>query len=447
MTMIATAAELAACVLVTTCAARTRARLLEALEPSTFAQAPCAAWWTEARAVENEGLPMESALLADRLTKAKREHPASPSWRAWYLAARDASTDYLARGGLTTDERAEELLHELHAAAGLRDVATLCREVVGRAEAMREAPETLRAELLERAAPKVTSAAKGLQTTREAAAELLERLQARTKAATPSPWKELDECVQLSPGSLHVLAAATGVGKSVLAVQYARACHAAGTWCMFVGLEMPASANLARLARQEYGCEHRPEMLPPPLQAQAYRELLRAVGAIVDTGLRVEWSCDPGQSTDHVAMRARGMAARLAEQGQRLGLVVVDYLGILEPTAEDYRARRERHELVGEYARRLKLLARSLDVPILALAQLNREAEKAGTGATRGMIGDSYAILKHADAVMLLSRPIPGTIAEEGATPVLSVQKAREGRPAWLRMRWDEIKERYEVDA
>lgn len=444
MTMIRTEVELAACVHVLRCSNAARARLLEAIDATTFGQASAAAWWTACKSVDMRGDPLEAAAVAEEAAKSKA-HPASPSWRTWFQSARDASEEYLTRGGLTSDERAEEIVHDLRHAHELRELVRVTRELTGRAEAMRESPEALRKELLERIAPATDDVRRGIQTTREAAHELIERLQAQSRASTPSPWPELDQCVQLTPGSLTILAAATGVGKTVLGIQYARACHAAGAWCLFVGLEMSASANLARVARQEYGCEHRPEMLPRELQAQAYRELLRAVTAIVDVGFRVDWSCDPGQTTDHVAMRSKAMAARLADDGQRLGLIVVDYLGIIEPTGEDARRRTERHELLGEYARRLKALARTLDVPVLAIAQLNREAEKAGTQATRGMIGDSYAVLRHADTVLLLTRPIPGTQQEPGATPILSVQKAREGRPAWLPMRWDEVRERYEV--
>jgi replicative DNA helicase len=235
------------------------------------------------------------------------------------------------------------------------------------------------------------------------------------------------------------------VGKTVLGIQYVRACAAAGAWCMFAGLEMDAGQNLARVARQEYGIEHRPELVVPTLRANAYRDLTQAVARLVHNGFRAEWACSPVQSTDHVAMRAKLFAARLADDGQRLGLIVVDYLGLLAPTAEDVRQRRDRHELFGEYALRLKQLARQLRVPIVALAQLNREAEKAGAKATRGMIGDSYAILRHADNVLVLTRPIPGTETEDASEPRLSIQKARDGSPAWFTLAWNDQHQRYEA--
>jgi replicative DNA helicase len=142
-------------------------------------------------------------------------------------------------------------------------------------------------------------------------------------------------------------------------------------------------------------------------------------------------------------MRAKAFKARLDERGERLGLVVVDYLGLLDPTGDDARRRLEKHEALGEYARRLKGLARTVNAPVLALAQLNRDAEKAGVKATRGMIGDSYAILRHADTVLLFSRPLPG--ADASGAPALSIQKAREGRTQFFDMAWDSARETYQM--
>ena len=176
-----------------------------------------------------------------------------------------------------------------------------------------------------------------------------------------------------------------------------------------------------------------------------FRSFLVALTELVKRELPIEWACKPEQTTDDVAMRAKAMRAQLEEQGKRLGLVVVDYIGLLSNTSNDNRQKRERHEMLGEYAQRLKLLARALDAPVIALAQLNREAEKAGTGATRSMIGDSYAMLRHADNVLIFSRPLPGSPTEGTEKPRLSVQKAREGSPAWFTLEWNETHERYEM--
>ena len=444
MSLIDLDAELAACAFVANAPAKAKAELFASLESIHFGQQPCADYWRVAKTFEAAGTSSAWARVCEELTKQKASHPASPSWKHWFLSVRDQAAPYLHRGGLTPDERAEEIIRDVKNAYERREVRRICLEGAARAEAKSEEGTALRQELIDRLVPQTETTDEGLTSTRQAAVALLERLKARLNPCLPSPWPSVDRHAPLTPGTLTILAAATGVGKTVLGIQYARACHAAGAWCMFVGLEMGADQNLARVARQEYGVEHRPELVVETNRARAYSDLFSAVSKLVDSGLRIEWACSPVQSTDHVAMRAKLLAARLAEEGQRLGLIVVDYLGILTPTSEDLRQRRERHELFGEYALRLKLLARQLKVPVVALAQLNREAEKAGTKATRGMIGDSYAILRHADNVVILTRPIPGTETEGSEEPRLSIQKAREGSPAWFTLEWNKKHERYE---
>lgn len=444
MSLIDVEAELAACVFVQHTTGKARAEIFAKLDASHFAQEPCADFWRVAKSFEAAGTSSAWVRVCDELTKTKASHPASPSWRHWYLSIKDQASTYLHRGGLSPDERAEELIRDLTNAYERREIRRVCLEGAARAEEKREDGAELRRELAERLVVKATQDDDGLTSTKDAAVALLERLQAGLNPATPSPWPTSDRHAPLTPGSLTVVAAATGVGKTVLGIQYARACHASGAWCMFVGLEMSADQNLARVARQEYGIEHRPEFVIETLRANAYTQLISAVSRLVDEKLRIEWACSPIQNTDNLAMRAKLLAARLEETGERLGLIVVDYLGILSPTSEDLRQRRERHELFGEYALRLKLLARTLKVPVVALAQLNREAEKAGTKATRGMIGESYAILRHADNVLILTRPIPGTESEDAGEPKLSIQKAREGSPAWFNLQWNEKHERYE---
>src|SRR6185436_11418169 len=69
-----------------------------------------------------------------------------------------------------------------------------------------------------------------------------------------------------------------------------------------------------------------------------------------------------------------GAAARRLKRKQGLGLIVIDYLQLIEPD----NSRDPRQEQVARIARRLKGLARELSIPVLCLAQLNRQAESPG---------------------------------------------------------------------
>ncbi len=85
-----------------------------------------------------------------------------------------------------------------------------------------------------------------------------------------------------------------------------------------------------------------------------------------------------------------------------LGLIVIDYLQLIEP--DD--ARSPRQEQVARITRRLKLMARELDVPIIALAQVNRQVEQSKNCRPRlAHLRESGAIEQDADNVLFVHRP------------------------------------------
>src|SRR5258708_191196 len=83
-----------------------------------------------------------------------------------------------------------------------------------------------------------------------------------------------------------------------------------------------------------------------------------------------------------------------------VGLIIVDYLQLVDlPPSE--RGKQQRHEMIGEISRNLKRLAQELNVPVMALAQLNREAATAEVPQLHH-IGDSDGIGRDADTVSFL---------------------------------------------
>lgn len=105
----------------------------------------------------------------------------------------------------------------------------------------------------------------------------------------------------------------------------------------------------------------------------------------------------PGRSVAQIAAISRRVKRRYG-----LGLVVIDYLQLIEP--EDRKAPREQQ--VAAIARRLKFLAKELDVPVLALAQLNRAVDLRQDKQPRlADLRESGAIEQDADIVMFLHRP------------------------------------------
>ena len=113
----------------------------------------------------------------------------------------------------------------------------------------------------------------------------------------------------------------------------------------------------------------------------------------------------------------------MARKVKGLSLVVVDYLGLLRPE----RSRSSRYEEITAISNSLKTLARSLKVPVLCLAQLNRASEQRAD-KTPGLadLRDSGAIEQDADAVLLMHRPdMYGKESERGDLVFVSTQIAK----------------------
>src|SRR5207249_10549791 len=105
----------------------------------------------------------------------------------------------------------------------------------------------------------------------------------------------------------------------------------------------------------------------------------------------------PGQSMLRIAANARRLKLR-----HGIKLVIIDYLQLIDP---DNR-RDSRQEQVANISRRLKFLARELQIPVMALAQLNRSSEDRQDHRPRlADLRESGAIEQDADTVMLLHRP------------------------------------------
>jgi len=440
MSLINSKAEDAACVFVCQTSHAERLRLAERLAPSHFAQESCRAWWSAVEAQIADAKPCLFAHVVARLERDKVSPPYGvEGWRSFERTIRDNAQEYLLRGNLAADELADQIAHDVTNAAQLRAVRKLCAEVIGQCDT----PHASGAELLgvlAQGLPAATAAtaeedADGL-TFADAAADFAANIERRLRSTVPSPWSVLDYSITLAPGTLHVLGAATGVGKSVVGVQYARACSKAGKWCLYFCLEMPAASMAARLTRQERGVNHRPQ------SQEEIAFLLSAMMHVRSSAPKVRFLQRPDRTVDSVALAVQAWKARIEAEGGELGLVVVDYLKLLSPSHEDERARRAEHQIMSEQARKLKVLAMQLEIPVLALAQLNRDAEKAGMNASRGMMADSYAVIRHADAVYIMARD-----TEKNTGPaVFKVAKARDGDTGEMVATWDPVTQTYSLD-
>ncbi|WP_405393518.1 replicative DNA helicase [Streptomyces sp. NBC_01102] len=225
----------------------------------------------------------------------------------------------------------------------------------------------------------------------------LQAIQNRDGALTgvSTGFKDLDSLTQgLQPGQLVVVAARPAMGKSTLALDFARACSIRdGLPSVFFSLEMGISEINMRMlsAEARVGLHH---MRGGNLSEDDWKAISRKTPSIEAAPLFLDDSADLNM------LQIRSKCRRM-QQKHGLSLVVVDYLQLME---SGKRAENRVVE-VGQISRGLKKLAKELGVPVVALSQLNRGSEQRTD--KRPQVSDlreSGSIEQDADMVILLHR-------------------------------------------
>ena len=230
-----------------------------------------------------------------------------------------------------------------------------------------------------------------LITGEDAALEFWERLDG-SAMCVQTGFTDLDRVLgggMLNCG-LYVLAARPGCGKTAIALQVADSVARQGG-VLFISLEMDSAQLSAR--RVSRICKIPASKLllggatdeEKAAAAQAGRQLVN-VPLVLNKTQRA----------------SVGEIRTMARQVKDLRLVVIDYLQLIKPNMK----LRSRYEQITEISGELKVLARTLGVPVLCLAQLNRGTEtRADKKPMLADLRDSGAIEQDADAVILLHRP------------------------------------------
>jgi replicative DNA helicase len=232
--------------------------------------------------------------------------------------------------------------------------------------------------------------------------DAMDRLDARmrgehTAAGVDSGFAKLDELTGgLHNSELVILAARPSMGKTALALNIAE--HVAtqqGLPVLFVSLEMSAvelaERMLCSVARVN---SHR--LRNGTLSQRDRQKLVETANKLSTASLSIDDS--PSRTVTEIAAAARRLRRR---QKGRLGLLVIDYLQLIEPDNQ----KDPRQEQVAKITRRLKGLAREMKIPVLCLAQLNRQAEEGrGHEPRLSHLRESGAIEQDADVVMFVHR-------------------------------------------
>jgi replicative DNA helicase len=230
----------------------------------------------------------------------------------------------------------------------------------------------------------------------EAFVHIDERLAHGAATGVPTGFKDLDSMTGGLHGSeLVILAARPSMGKTAFATNIAEnASIQGGVGTLFVSLEM-ARLELAQRMLCSQGKIDANKFRNAMISAEDRKKLVEASARLSEAPLFIDDT--PSRTMTEIAACAR----RLKRKGN-LGLIVIDYLQLIEPENPSD----PRQEQVAKIARRLKGLARELEMPIICLAQLNRQAE-AGKDTHRPRLShlrESGAIEQDADVVMFVHR-------------------------------------------
>ncbi len=267
--------------------------------------------------------------------------------------------------------------------------------------------------------------------------ETIERLQEYRDSITgvPSGFKDLDKLTAgFQKSDLIILAARPSMGKTALALNVARnAAQKAGVPVGFFSLEMSKEQLAMRLLCMEAMVDSH-KIRTGFLSQHEGAKLISAANS-----LDVPIYIDDTPAITPLELRAK--ARRMMTEG--LGMVVVDYLQLMK--GRETADRREQE--ISEISRSLKGLAKELDIPVIALAQLNRKVEeRADKKPMLSDLRESGAIEQDADVIMFIYRDEVYTkqACKEPGVAEIIIGKQRNGPTGEVKLTYIDTYTRFE---
>jgi replicative DNA helicase len=367
----------------------------------------------------NEGKPVDPAILFEALKSRKQlEDVGGAVYIAelWDAAPTAANAEYYARI--------------------VRDKALVRNLIHANTELLRDAYDGVMSadELLGMAERKVLEIAERgtvgvTKTLEDAMHEAFDRIDAKargdlTGTGIPTGFVDLDNLTAgLHNNELIIIAARPSVGKTAYALNVVRHVVVEEKLpAFFVSLEM-AKVELAErlLCCQSRVDAHR--VRKGQLAKDDIQKLIAAQDALRgnarDGFVKLFIDDAPQQTMLRIAANARRLKLR-----HGLRLVVIDYLQLIEPESR----KDPRQEQVAQISRRLKFLARELQIPVIALAQVNRGSEDRQDHTPRlSDLRESGSIEQDADTVMMLHRPARFDKSQEDNVLEIHLAKQRNG--------------------
>ena len=242
--------------------------------------------------------------------------------------------------------------------------------------------------------------------------------------------KDLDNITEgLHPTQLVIIAARPAVGKTAFALNIAAAAAKSTKKNIAIfSLEMPAEQLVLRMI-SSLGQIDSKKLQTGRLENEDYRRMNEAISQLADTNIYFH------DGTATTASEIQAKCRRLSTQGEGLGLVVIDYLQLIDSSGKYAGARQQE---ISEISRKLKTMALELNVPVIALSQLSRNVEKRED--KRPVLSDlreSGAIEQDADIVAALHAPESDVPQNDDSIPSpiqLIILKHRNGPTATIDM-------------
>ncbi|MCW5828260.1 MAG: replicative DNA helicase [Deltaproteobacteria bacterium] len=260
--------------------------------------------------------------------------------------------------------------------------------------------------------------------------EITARWDRNEESGVATGFSDLDEILSnLQPGAFVVVAGRPGSGKTSFVMN--AVAHAASRGLdperpdyqqikphpvVVFSLEMSSNELMLRMLSSSTGMSTKNLTRRGGLHETEYRRLVSSADVISQSPV---WVDDNGRvSTLDIRARARRIKREVEKSGRyhKIGMVVIDYLQLMDgPPGTSRNA--SRNDIVGQISRDLKMLAKELQWPVVALSQLNRKStERNDQKPQLSDLRESGAIEQDADVVLLIHRPemfVPYEVAKE----------------------------------
>lgn len=242
-------------------------------------------------------------------------------------------------------------------------------------------------------------------------------------------FQQLDETLGggMVKGGLYILGARPGMGKTTVAINIAEKIAERGSKVLFVSLEMSPHQIMCKRASMVARVPYK-KILTGRVNSIEYDAVIQKIGEI---------SQRPFITNTDFSLTVADIA-NLARKERGLSCVIVDYFGLI--TSNDNGKGGSRYEIYSDISRQLKQLAGTLNLPILCLAQLNREVEK-GRRDKRPQLSDlrdTGSLEQDADSVIFLHRDgyYNENIDIKDEVLEIIVKKNRHGDNGTVKMYW-----------